>query len=99
VKTEDAKDAKGDPKGVRFTGVGEGSLASKFDVRPGDILKSINGKPVRSRSEAIEVVKGLPKDTTLVAVVIERDGRDILYNVDPRDPKTRSAAGKVKYNR
>jgi hypothetical protein len=97
VKTEDAKDAKGDPKGVRLTGVPEGSLASKFDVRPGDILKSINGKPVRSRAEAIDVVKALPKDIATVAVVIERDGRDILYNVDPRDPKTRSAAGKVRY--
>ncbi|HVG93605.1 MAG TPA: PDZ domain-containing protein [Planctomycetota bacterium] len=97
VKTEDAKDEKGDPKGVRLTGVPQGSLAGKFDVRPGDILKSINGKPVRSRAEAIDVVKGLPKDTTMVSVVIERDGRDILYNVDPRDPKTRSAAGKAKF--
>ncbi len=97
VKTEEHRDRNGNPDGVRVTGLDPDSVAAAFDIRAGDILKSINGIPVHNRAEAIEVAKKLSKETTNVAVVIERNGRDIVYNVDPRDPKVRSAAGKVKY--
>jgi len=92
VKTEEVKN------GIRISGIGSNSVASKFDIRAGDILKSINGQPVHSRAQAIEVAKSIPKETTGVQVVIERNGRDIAYNVDPRDPATRAAAGKVRYD-
>jgi hypothetical protein len=99
VQTEEAKNADGTPKGIRVTGIAPGSIASDFDIRQGDILKSINGTPVHSRGQAANVVKSLPKDVASVAVVIERNGRDILYDVDPRDPKVRAAAGRVGFNR
>ncbi len=99
VKTEEHRDRNGKPDGVRITGLDPESVASAFDVRTGDILKSINGVPVHNRAEAIEVVKKLPKTTTNVSVVLERNGRDIVYNVDPRDPRVKSGAGKVKYEK
>lgn len=99
VKTEEVKDAAGQPKGIRITGITAGSVASQFGAVPGDILKSINDQAVHSRAEAINVVKGLSKDTTLVKVVVERNGRDILYNVDPRDPKVRAAASKMGFDK
>jgi len=97
VKTEEHRDKNGRPDGVRVTGLDPDSIATSFDVRTGDILKSINGVPVHNRAEAIDVVKKLPKTTTNVSVVLERNGRDIVYNVDPRDPRVKSGAGKVKY--
>jgi hypothetical protein len=96
VRTEDVVDTKtGQKVGVRISDTG--GVANGFDVQRGDILKRIQGTPVHSRDEAVKVVKALPKDTTLVTVVIERNGADLTYNVDPRDPKVRAAAGKVRY--
>lgn len=98
VKTKDVVDAQGRKAGVEISGINPGSVPSQFDVKPGDILKSINGTPVHDRAEAVDVVKKLPKDVTVVQVVIERNGRQIVYNVDARDPKVRAAAGKVRYD-
>jgi hypothetical protein len=98
VRTEDVVDSKtGQRTGVRIADTG--GVASAFDVRRGDILKSINGTPVKSRDEAVKVVKGLPKETTTVSVVIERDGADVFYTVDPRDPKVRAAANRLRVGR
>ena len=66
--------------------------------KPGDVLKAINGTPVHSRSEAVNVVKALPANIANVQVIIERNGRQITYDVDPRDPKVRGMGGKVKFD-
>jgi len=76
-----------------------GAIANEFGITWGDILRSINGTPVHSRSEAIDVVKKLPKDIARVEVVIERDGVLHTYNVDPRDPKVRAAASTVTFKK
>ncbi|MBL9087706.1 MAG: PDZ domain-containing protein [Planctomycetia bacterium] len=96
VKSEDVKDGDG---GVRVTGVAPGSVPAKFGIQQGDVLISVAGQRVRNRNEALEVAKGLPKDTTGVAVVIRRDGVERTVVVDPRDPKTRAAAGKVGFDK
>ncbi|MFO0934569.1 MAG: PDZ domain-containing protein [Planctomycetota bacterium] len=96
VKSEDVKDGEG---GVRVTGVSPGSVPAKFGIQQGDVLVSVAGQRVRNRNEAIDVAKGLPKDTTSVAVVLKRDGVERTVVVDPRDPKTRAAAGKVGFDK
>jgi hypothetical protein len=96
IKTEEAKDKAGQPIGIRLVSGTDKSDIGKFDIQPGDILKSINGQPTHSRSQAIEIVKRMPKDTATVTAVIERNGRDIVYTVDPRDPEVRKAAGKLR---
>ena len=97
VKTDVATDEAGNPRGLRISSVPQGSVASQFDVKNGDILVSINGTPVHSRSDAINVIKGMSKDIASVKVVIDRNGRLITYDVDPRDPAARRAAGKVRF--
>jgi hypothetical protein len=93
VKTQVAIDPQtGKELGLRITGLDAESPADRFDVRPGDILVSIDGKPVRSRSDAINIVQGMSPETTRVTVVIDRNGRMITYNVNPQDPRTRRAA-------
>lgn len=96
VKSEDVKDGDG---GVRVTGVSPGSVPAKFGIQQGDVLISVAGQRVRNRNEAIGVAKGLPKDTASVAVVVRRDGVERTVVVDPRDPKTRAAAGKVGFDK
>jgi hypothetical protein len=89
VKTEEAVDpGTGRVIGVRVSGFDPQAPVSALDVKRGDILKSINGRPVTSRAQAIEIGQTLREDA-LVRVVIERAGRDITYVVDPQDPKTR----------
>lgn len=99
VQTEEAKDPQGQPNGIRVTGIGPASLANDFGIKQGDILKAINGTPVHSRAQAIDVVKTLPKEIANVRVVVERNGRDITFDVDPRDPKVRAAAGRVGFKK
>ena len=89
VKTEVAVDRKtGRTLGMRITGLKDGSAAGALQVKKGDILVSINGRRVESRSAAISIVEGL-KPEGIVTVVIDRHGRLLTYKVDPRDPKTR----------
>jgi hypothetical protein len=97
VKTEEARDERGNVKGIMLTSFPENSLTSAFDIRRGDVLVSINGTAVHNRGEAIDVVKRLPKDVASVRVVIDRNARQIAFDVDPRDPAVRKAAGTVGY--
>lgn len=89
VKTQVQKDPQtGRVLGLRITGFDENAPADVFDVRRGDILVSINGQKVNSRSEAISIGQKLDPDK-LVTVVIDRNGRLLTYKVDPRDPQTK----------
>jgi hypothetical protein len=45
------------PNGIEITSVKSGSIASRHGVQQGDVIKSINGHPVTSESEAIQFVK------------------------------------------
>jgi hypothetical protein len=83
---------KGGVKGVQIFPLDGNDMADKFDIKRNDVLISINGQPVTSKDDAIRVGRSLPKDIERVTVVIDRDGRQITYNVDPRDPKTRRSA-------
>ncbi len=100
VKTQPAVDRKtGQPLGLRITGFSGNSPADKFDVKPGDILVSVNGVKIRDRAELVALVQRMPADTRRVTVVIERNGNLITFNIDPQDPKTRRAARYLDENR
>ncbi|MCC7136939.1 MAG: hypothetical protein IT460_00755 [Planctomycetes bacterium] len=95
VGTEDVKDAQG---GIRVTKMEPGSVVSQFDIQPGDIVRSIDGKPTPSRNAAVEVVKAISPDAPSVTVVVEKKSGEMrTYEVDPRDPKVRGAAGRAKF--
>ncbi len=92
VKTNVAKDKSGKPYGVRIVDTGD-LPADVLDLKPNDTLVSINGQPVRSRSDIVRIAESLPETTTRVTLVVDRYGRKVTFNIDPRDPKTRRRAG------
>ncbi len=95
VTTQTYRDPQGRVVGLQITGMTPDSPASKFDIRRGDVLVSIDGQPVATRSDAVNIVQGMVKskpDVASVTVVIDRHGTRITYVVDPRDPKIRRNA-------
>jgi serine protease Do len=58
--------------GVVVTRVGEGP-AAQAGIRSGDLLISLNGKPVKGAEDYRKIVEALPKEGT-VAALINRDG-------------------------
>jgi hypothetical protein len=98
VKTEEAVGSDGRARGVRVTGgIGPGTIGEEFDIQAGDILLTVNGRPVHNRNDVATVLRGLPKDTASIQVVIERNARQIVYEVDPRDPDTRRGASRLGF--
>lgn len=93
VRTEEYN--RGGVQGLQIFPAGDTSMADRFDVRRGDILIAINGQPVKTRADAIRVAQALPKETSLVTVEVDRDGKRLFYDIDPRDPKTRRAAAGI----
>jgi S1-C subfamily serine protease len=72
----------GKPSGISIVQVGADPISSKSGLKPGDIVKSINGTRVNSMDEILaqgEKLKGKPE----VRVVIERDGRHrtLVYKI------------------
>lgn len=59
----------------------DAALAQPFEA--GDVLVSINGRPVRSRAEATAVMKTTAQDAAPWKVVIDRRGRRIELDVHP----------------
>jgi hypothetical protein len=91
VSTQVARDDQGRVIGLQITGLSAETPADRFDVKKGDILVSINDQPVKTRADALNIVQGLDENTSRVKVVIDRRGRLLTFNIDPRDPRTRRA--------
>ena len=62
--------------GIELQKVQAGGIASRHGAQDGDIVKSINGHPVTSTSEAITYVKNSQDGTTTWVVVVENRGRE-----------------------
>lgn len=74
------------PAGVKVDGLGPNSIATKYGVQQGDIIKSINGNPVSSKAQAIEWAKKNP-DLPSYTVEIERLGKIITKTYVPPPKK------------
>lgn len=84
----------GAKEGVLITRIPRGSVASKFGLYPDDVIQMVNGRTVRSKSEAINVVKNEidVKKRKIIEVRILRNGKPVVKRYDTRDPDTRKAA-------
>lgn len=71
--------------GIEIQSVQAGGIAARHGAKDGDIIKSINGHPVTSSSEAITFVKNNQDTTTTWNVVIENKGRErtVTYESPP----------------
>ncbi|HJU66340.1 MAG TPA: M28 family peptidase [Gemmatimonadaceae bacterium] len=73
----------GDVKGVRVSGVREGSPADSAGVREGDVIVQFGGKPVNDLYEFTDVLRAhKPGDT--VDVVVERSGQRVTLKATLR---------------
>jgi serine protease Do len=67
-------------EGVFVAGVQEGGPADKAGIQPGDVIVSLNGKPVRNGSELVSNIISTPVGTS-VALGVVRDGKRQEYKV------------------
>jgi len=81
-------------EGILINRIPRGSAASKFGIYPDDVIKRVNGRPVTSKSQAINIVKDEidNKKRRYIEVEILRNGRTIKKRYDTADPDTRRAA-------
>jgi len=93
VKTSERTLPSGE-SGVEIVDSGE-TPADKLGIKRGDVIVSINGVATPNREAILRVARTFNENTTRVTVVVDRNGRKITYNVDPRDPKTRRAAAQA----
>jgi serine protease Do len=56
-----------------------GGAAARAGIEPGDVLLSVNGKPVQSVEQVRSVLQGRPKS---VALLVQRDGEKIFVPVN-----------------
>jgi len=69
-------------EGVIITGVLQNGPAAKAGIRPGDVIVSIGGKPVKDVSQLLSLVSGL-KPGTAVAFAILRKNQTLSLEVSP----------------
>ncbi len=72
----------GETVGFKFRYVKPGSLLYKYGFRSGDLILSVNGKPIRTVEEAFKIYNIL-RNEKIVKVEIERRGkvRTIIYEI------------------
>lgn len=70
----------GQPYGFRVSDVAEGAKVYELGVRTGDIIKSINGVPIRTPQDALNAYQELQAGTS-VQLEIERQGSTTTVNV------------------
>lgn len=76
VRHERHKDPRtGKYDGIEIRSVTPGSIAERHGAQSGDVVKSINGQPVSSVSEAVQFVKNHKDEYTTWEVVVENKGR------------------------
>lgn len=78
--------ATGKYDGIEITDVSPGSFAERHGVEQGDVIKSINGHPVTSKTEAINFVKNNDDLYDSWEVIIERLGRDVSLTYEEPAP-------------
>lgn len=89
------KDKNGKVVGIRIRAIAKESVANSFGVRKNDVIKKVNGTPVSSKSQAVNVVKRLlnkKPPVNIINVEILRAGATKTLSFDTRDPATRRKA-------
>ncbi len=72
----------GEADGLRLVGVRSDSLYSDLGIRSGDVLHSINGQPLTSQEQALEILETMRNDGSATLEVERRGERqDMEYRV------------------
>lgn len=65
--------------GFRFVSIQPDSIFARLGFKPGDIIKGVNGEPVSSPTQAMELYQSL-KNSDSVNLSVNRDGRDEVFD-------------------
>ncbi|HPJ08440.1 MAG TPA: PDZ domain-containing protein, partial [Deltaproteobacteria bacterium] len=73
----------GQPYGFRVSDVVEGSQIHEYGMRTGDIIRSVNGVPIRTPQDALSAYQELQSSST-VQLEVERQGTTTSISVPLR---------------
>lgn len=73
----------GNPEGVLLSGIRRGSIFEEMGLNSGDVIKGVNGNPIRTVEDAMKLYEGLKSEQS-VQLQIERDGtpQTISYRIN-----------------
>ncbi len=76
------RDRSGNITGYQVTEIEPGSVYEKFGLKNGDSIREVNGTPVTSPMQAMELFTAL-KNTDKLSIKIQRDGKTATktYNI------------------
>ena len=89
------KDKTGKVAGVRIRAIAKDSIANEFGILKNDVILAVNSQKVRSKTQAVNVVKrelNKKPAVNIIEVKILRAGRTKTLRFDARDPATRRKA-------
>ncbi len=81
----------------RVGGVAAGSAAEAAGLRPGDLIKSLDGRPVAAFEDVVNFVSLRPGQA--IAIKIERGGRDLTIIAKPALATVDTPAGRTRVGR
>jgi general secretion pathway protein C len=70
--------------GFRFVAIQPNSIYEKLGFKPMDVIKGVNGQPVNSPTQAMELYNAL-KSESRIELKVERNGRDETFKYDVND--------------
>lgn len=84
VFMQPAYDDNGDPLGIKLDFVADEPLAKAYGIQNGDVLETINGKPVTNSYQAENLYNNISSKTRRVQVGINRGGSrfNVWYEMD-----------------
>lgn len=69
----------GEITGYKFNSIDQGSIYESLGFQKGDIIRSVNGEPVKNPQRALELFHDL-KASSELEILVNRDGKDVNYN-------------------
>lgn len=69
--------------------------ADRLLLRVGDAIVRVGGRATATREALVEAVQAIDPTTSRVAVEVDRSGRRLVFQVDPRDNDTRRRAAQA----
>jgi S1-C subfamily serine protease len=84
----------GAKEGVLVASVSDDSPAARAGLKAGDVITSINGEGVTSRSDLVQALRGAPSDDVTIGIVRDRKETTVKAKIERR-PRPRGAVRPV----
>ena len=72
------------PEGWEFASIDKASMFEDLGFEKGDILKEVNGEPVRTPEKALELFDKLKKESG-IKILVQREGKNMHYEYTVRE--------------